>query len=356
MRLHLIEPHAGERISGGYVYNHRMAAGAPGIEVHAVRSHDLGRELGQLDLGKRGVVLVDSLFLTRELLSPFLALRRPGLELGVLMHALPSFITRAGERALLSSALPLLPTRDELELLEALDFVVAPGPYVPRLLSQCRASVRSIICPPGVDPRAPRVPVRRGPGEPLRLLSMGGVTPLKGFADAVLALAEVKSRAWRWTLIGHLGIAPAHVADLRRSVSRHGLEGHVHFTGQRSHEETLAELAQSDLLLVPSFTENHPLVALEALTAGVPVIGYEVGGLPDIIVHDETGLLAPLLDVSTLAALLERYVSEADTRERLSQGCLEAARTLLTWPEAARQLVAQLKQPTDPSRPLPDHE
>lgn len=355
MRFHLIEPQAGGRISGGYLYNHRMAAGAPELELHAVRLDELDRDLAHLDLGERALVLADSLFLTPDLMPPFLALRRPGLELGVLMHALPSFITRGGDRARLSSALPLLPTREELQLLEALDFVVAPGPYVPRLLSQCHASIRSIICSPGIDPRAPR-PRQRDPKEPVRLISMGGVTPLKGFADAVLALSEVKSRAWRWTLIGHLGIAPDHVADLRRSVSHHGLEGQIHFTGQRGHEETLAELWQSDLLLLPSFTENHPLVALEALAAGVPVVGYAVGGLPDIVVHDETGFLAPLLDVSALAALLERSISEGHTRERLSQGCVETARTLLTWPEAARQLAALLKQAAAPSRPLPDHE
>lgn len=356
MRLHLIEPEAGGRISGGYLYNHRIAEGAPELELHALRVDTLERELARLSLGEEAMVLADSLFLTSELMPPFLALRRPGLELGVLMHALPSFITRAGDRARLSSSLPLLPSRDELELIQALDIVVAPGPYVPRLLSQCHATVRCTICPPGVDQRMPwrRTQPRRG--EPVRLISIGSVTPLKGFADAVLALAQVKSRAWQWTIVGHLGIAPDHVADLRHSVSRHDLAGHIHFKGQQSHEETLAELSRSDILLLPSFTENHPLVALEALAAGVPVVGYAVGGLPDIVVHDETGFLAPLLDVSTLGTFLERSITEADTRERLFRGCAEAARTLPTWSDAARQLLASLQGSAARSRPLPDRE
>jgi glycosyltransferase involved in cell wall biosynthesis len=343
MRVHLVEPHSSGRISGGYLYNHRIAEGAPDLELHAVQLATLDRDLAALDLGGPAVVLADSLFCTPELMAPFFPLRRGGRRLGVLLHAFPSFVERAGDRALLSSALPLLPTPDELAVLDQLDLVVAPGPYIPRLLRQCRARVRCIICPPGIDPSGPRRHAERGLAAPVRMISMGGVTPIKGLADAMLALGDIKSDAWRWTIVGHVGLAPEHVQSLQQMARSRGLETRVHFTGQQGHEATLAELRQSDLLLVPSYTENHPLVALEALAAGVPVVGYEVGGLPDIIRHEQTGLLAPLLDVTTLSAHLDRLVDNPEMRERLSRNCLEAAQKLLTWPEAARHFLASLR-------------
>jgi hypothetical protein len=114
-----------------------------------------------------------------------------------------------------------------------------------------------------------------------------------------------------------------------------GLGDRVELAGQRDHDETLAALRDSDLLLITSFTENHPLVALEALAARVPVVGYGVGGLPDIVRHEETGLLAPLLDIPRLSSLLGRSIGDASERRRLSEGCALAARELPTWPESA---------------------
>ena len=355
IRLHLVEPHSSGRISGGYLYNHRIAAGAPELELRALHVATLDQELAGLDFGAPAVVLADSLFCTPELIRPFLALRRPGLRLGVLLHAFPSFVERAGDRAVLSRALPLYPTPEELALLDELDLVVAPGPYIPRLLRACGAQVRCIICPPGIDPSGPRPHAGRGTDAPVHMISMGGVTPIKGLADALMALGDIKSGAWRWTIVGHVGLDPEHVERLQQMARERGLETQIRFTGQQGHEATLAELRQSDLLLVPSYTENHPLVALEALAAGVPVVGYQVGGLPDIVRHEETGLLAPLLDVAALAAHLDQLVGDPEMRLRLSRNCLPAAQALPTWPQAARHFVASLRGEAAASGPLPDH-
>jgi glycosyltransferase involved in cell wall biosynthesis len=116
----------------------------------------------------------------------------------------------------------------------------------------------------------------------------------------------------------------------------------MHLLGPKSHADTLEELRQSDLLLLPSYTENCPLVALEALTAYVPVVGYDVGGLPDLVHHDETGLLVPLLDVTALSAQLRRLLEEAPQLQRLSAGCRKVAPSLLTWGDAARNFERQL--------------
>jgi glycosyltransferase involved in cell wall biosynthesis len=186
------------------------------------------------------------------------------------------------------------------------------------------------------------------------MISMGGVTPIKGLADVLMALSHTRARAWRWTIVGHVGLDPEHFERLQQMARERGLETQICFTGQQGHAATLAELRQSDLLLVPSYTENHPLVALEALAAGVPVVGYQVGGLPDIVRHEETGLLAPLLDITALAAHLDRLMSDPEMRLRLSRNCLEAAQALPTWPQAARHFVASLRTEATASGPLPD--
>jgi glycosyltransferase involved in cell wall biosynthesis len=120
------------------------------------------------------------------------------------------------------------------------------------------------------------------------------------------------------------------------------LDDRVHLLGQRDHGASLALLAQSDALLIPSHTENTPLDALEALAAGVPVVGYAVGGLPDIVRDGETGLLAPLLDIPALADRLHRIISDEAERARLSRAAQHAAAAIPSWPEAARHFADAL--------------
>lgn len=345
MRARLLEPCSGGRISGGYLYNTRIARDPRRIERHAVRPDRLEEDLERTLAGvERGWLLADSLFFDPRQLPAFARWREAGHRLAILLHAFPSFIRRAEDRERLARELPLRPSDDELRLLQAVDLLIAPGPYAPRLLAECGAPVATAICPPGVDrpssgpgPAAPAA--KQGPVE---LLSIGSVTPLKGFADALEALARLGSMDFRWTIVGHLGGAPEHAAALRQRTAELALEQRVVFAGQLDHAETLARLRQSDLLLLTSFTENHPLVALEALAAAVPVVGYAVGGLPDIVRHGEHGLLAPLLDVAALARCIAELIESPALRRDLAARCAQAGAALPTWEASAELFVNTL--------------
>jgi glycosyltransferase involved in cell wall biosynthesis len=343
MHIFLIEPHSGGRISGGYLYNIEMARHEPRITRRGVRPDLLEEDLEALQLPGAAWLLADSLFLTPEHL-PVLRdhAQAAGHRLGVVLHAFPSFIQRAADRERLKRSLPLTPSGPELALLEQLDLLITPGPYVPRLLAECGCEVRTAVCAPGVE-RIPAAPRRRASGGRVELCSIGSVTPLKGFMDSAEALARCGISDFQWTIVGHLGVDPDYVTRLRERIAELGLGERVVFAGQLDHEQTLATLLESDLLLLTSFTENHPLVALEALQAGVPTVGYAVGGLPDIITHERTGLLSPLLDIEALSVNLARALGRQDERKRLSNGCLDAAASLPSWADAARRLVTTLR-------------
>ncbi len=102
---------------------------------------------------------------------------------------------------------------------------------------------------------------------------------------------------------------------LERLAADVGLNGRVIFTGYRP--DARAIVAGVDLLALPSKNDSFGRVLIEAMQAGVPVLGADSGGIPDIIQHERNGLLAPLGDVHAWAESLERLLMDAALRQRL---------------------------------------
>ena len=94
------------------------------------------------------------------------------------------------------------------------------------------------------------------------------------------------------------------------------------------------------MFLLASFTENHPLVVLEARAHGLPVVAYRVGGVPDVV--GDAGLLASPFDVVELAAHLRRLLTDADERSRLRDIAFRGGEPV-RWSESAARLHEQLR-------------
>jgi glycosyltransferase involved in cell wall biosynthesis len=95
-------------------------------------------------------------------------------------------------------------------------------------------------------------------------------------------------------------------AELQRLASELGIGEVTHFAGYQSQPERF--LALMSVFALTSRSEGMPLAVLEAWAAGVPVVASAVGGLPELIDQDRTGLLFPALDERALAAAMERLL------------------------------------------------
>jgi glycosyltransferase involved in cell wall biosynthesis len=341
VRIYLVEPDAKGRVSGGYRYNHGLADASDRVTLVTTSVASLSESLGAIALGEADWLLLDSLFLEPAAFEAFaLARRTTGCQLGLMLHAFPSFVARA-DRADKPALLDARPTENELELLRQLDVVICPGPYGPRVLRQSGIETPALVCPPAwssVGPSSVRAQTADA-GAPLRVLTVGNVTRGKGYQDAVLALSECGDLDWEWHIIGSLEWDPEWVLELRHSLARAGLTSRTHFSGQLSPEATAEYYASSDVFLLASFTENHPLVVLEARAHGLPVVGYRVGGVPDIVV--DAGLLVSPFDVTELAVQLRRLLTDSDERARLKNLAFRDGEPV-HWSESAARLHQQL--------------
>ena len=131
---------------------------------------------------------------------------------------------------------------------------------------------------------------------------------------AALALLRDGGVDFRCELIGY---GPTLETARRRCVAL-GLEGHVTFLGRQSQSAVTERLAEGHIFVLNSLWEGMPGGVLEAMAAGLPVVGTDVNGTNEVVIDGETGLLVLADDPTALAAALGRLI--ADPAERGSMG------------------------------------
>ncbi|WP_448608986.1 glycosyltransferase family 4 protein [Geodermatophilus sp. URMC 60] len=112
----------------------------------------------------------------------------------------------------------------------------------------------------------------------------------------------------------------------------------AHLTGFVEHPAVPAVLASLDVLVLPSAYEEMGSVLTEAMASGLPVVASDVGGIPEVVRHGETGLLVPPGDVDALAAALDRLAADPGLRARLSVGARARAMDY-AWPRLAARVA-----------------
>ncbi len=113
----------------------------------------------------------------------------------------------------------------------------------------------------------------------------------------------------------------AYLNYLKDMAQELGVNQSVHFLGHRADIPQL--LALSDLLVLPSYTEGLPLVILEAMAAGLPVVATPVGGIPEVVIHQETGFLVPVEDVRALGDAILRLLQNPHLKNEMGNKGLE---------------------------------
>jgi glycosyltransferase involved in cell wall biosynthesis len=160
------------------------------------------------------------------------------------------------------------------------------------------------------------------------LASFAPVKGLEVFLDAVALLAPARPGT-RFALFGDGPLAP----DLQARAHGLGLNGAVSFPGRVPARDALARLA---VLVLPSYMENGPLALLEAMTAGVPVVGTRVGGVPELA-PPGTAVLVPPGEPAQLAEAIGRLLDDP----RLAQAQIAAARSHVEATGGAPAMVAR---------------
>ncbi len=216
---------------------------------------------------------------------------------------------------------------------------------VERLRAFGTAPERTSVLHMGITLEDYPVPDRSGRGaRPPRIALGARLMDFKGHRFALPAFAELL-RSHPGATLHFYGEGPLE-AELRAQAAGLGLAAAVRFHGVIPIEALRRELAEADFALQPSVTacdgraEGLPNVVLEELALGLPVVASRHAGIPDAVVHEETGLLVEEGDVAGLLAAMRRLSEDPALRRRLG----ENARRHVERHFDARRLGAELAE------------
>jgi glycosyltransferase involved in cell wall biosynthesis len=178
----------------------------------------------------------------------------------------------------------------------------------------------------------------------LRIVSIGSLVVMKGHATLIEACRLLRDRLHR-IRCDIVGAGP-EMDVLARLITSHGMADAIRLRGPLSLKEVYAVLEQGDVFSLLSeigmngYRDGFPTVILEAMAAGLPVVSTWISGTPEIVVHEDTGLLVHERDAHAAADAFERLLGDAPLRQRMGGAGRRRVEERFRLDQSVEQLAA----------------
>ena len=159
---------------------------------------------------------------------------------------------------------------------------------------------------------------------PLIITAVANLHTYKGYYDlleAAVMLRKGTARDWHLKIAGQ--DKEGNLARFQAFIAKQGLENHVTFLGE--FQDIKGLLAESDIFVHPSHTEGLPNAVIEAMSAGLPIVATSVGGIPELVQHDENGYLVAAKSPNELAEALIKLLESPEKRKAFGRAALQSA-------------------------------
>ena len=188
----------------------------------------------------------------------------------------------------------------------------------------------------------------------IRLLSVGRAVDKKGYQVLLAVLADLPATLhWRFVHIGGGEL----LEQLQQQAREHGIDRHIKWLGGLPQTEVIAQYRDADLFILPSQVSSDgdrdglPNVLMEAQSQGLACLSTNISGIPELIIHGETGWLVEQKNHQQLKQALEKLIADPDMRETLARAGFERVRREFAMEQGIDTLVDRLKQSLGEHRP-----
>jgi colanic acid/amylovoran biosynthesis glycosyltransferase len=181
---------------------------------------------------------------------------------------------------------------------------------------------------------------------PPLIIAVGRLIPKKGFGDLIRACALLaeRGRSFRCEIIGEGSLEN----ELFGLIERLGLQHCVVLAGTKPQSQLRQRLLAANVFVLPSVIDldggmdNLPTVIMEAMATGLPVVSTNLGGIPEMVIENETGFLVPPGDTLAMANAIEKLINDHSLAKRLGECGYERAQRLFSIEKNVRELCALL--------------
>jgi glycosyltransferase involved in cell wall biosynthesis len=182
--------------------------------------------------------------------------------------------------------------------------------------------------------------------DPPSIVAIGRVIVKKGFANLIRACALLveRGKSFRCEIVGEGPLEN----QLRAQIEQLRLQEFVQLPGPKPQHELRARLANASVFVLPSVPEpeggmdNLPTVIMEAMATGLPVVSTRVGGIPEMVIDNQTGFLVQPEDAVALAGAIEKVTNDRSLGQTLGRAGYEHAQKLFSIEKNVRELCALL--------------
>ena len=182
--------------------------------------------------------------------------------------------------------------------------------------------------------------------DPPSIVAIGRLIVKKGFANLIRACALLveRGRSFRCEIFGEGPLEK----QLRGQIAELTLEEFVQLPGPKPQHELRERLARASVFVMPSVPEpeggmdNLPTVIMEAMATGLPIVSTRIGGIPEMVIENETGFLVQPDDSVALADAIEKVTNDRSLGQRLGQAGYQRAQKLFSIEKNVHRLLRSL--------------
>ena len=345
LRLALVTLGDQNQQTGGHRYHRKMARAAPGhgAEIRFCSIPDRSWPLPIATAARvfrtaserSDAIVLDSL--AAAFMAPWID--RSPVPIVAVLHQAPGGVGHGWIRSLSQGAL------DRAAYRHAIGFIAAGQSLVETLRGLGVPDDRIRFVPPGCDvpfDGGPRLDLRHG--RDVAVLCVANWTPNKGIVELLNAFASLPETAATLWLAGATDVDRAYAERVRRRISALDLSRRVEVRGALPFVEVARMYRSADVFALCSFDDAYGTAWAEAISVGLPVVGWRTANLPRLAEHGREALMPEPGDHRGLASALEAITGDAGLRERLSAGARRRAGTLPTWRDSEELFFSAVRE------------
>ncbi len=224
-------------------------------------------------------------------------------------------------------------------IIKKADIITAISIYLKNFAKKINKKTEIIVIPNGVDYEKfiSTQPMERRTlkinDTDIAIITTSRLVPKNGLSTLIRAVKIAKPLVADLKLV-IIGSGPLE-AGLKNLAIELGLSNDIVFLGEKPYSEIPRYLKAADLFVRPSHSEGLGNAFIEAMAAGIPIIGTPVGGISDFLKDGETGLFCEVGNPKNLAEKITRLLGNQELRDKIIKNGLELVRTKYNWDHIA---------------------